>query len=1848
MPPSPIPLDDFQQKKYDLLYTKLGKDRADSYAKGVSAAAETLLPTVPAAPPTPPAPVLGATPAAVPAPVTLQIGQGTGGRPTIKGAPQGMEFRGPTPPMSDIVVNLPSREELQKQLDDARGKAVKRRAGELQTQGISYSEATARAEREVRGAATTPRKTEFGAGAVKPAGYSEFAVRGPVAAAELSTGQALTQSVLPQVLETGEQAVARRRFEQEIAASKKRIQDEAKRRGYTKKLPPSGARTEEIEVIDTERTLRELLNENETRAVQIVKDEFGEDDPQFMSNVAEVRAALNAPFYAAAGELRPKMMNDIISDKGKDILRGSTTSEVQGRLVETKGVAALRALGGLSRFLVRGAEEAVVDPLVRGVVAGLDPNVTTTDLIRDEEMAREAGGGGRRIEGVPGAEYSESAAKRKKSDTGNFLRDVAFEVATGRSAIDDYIDAGVPEGAALPLGILTEFAIPITPIGVISDVAPAFKSVLSATPLVGKVGQMAARSVVGVKIASVAGRIADIPQVAKLRSVARSINTIPEFGEALAGSKVFRETFADAGSVRLNLAETVAREGADIGQLRATLNSANPTRFDDAAAIVNDGTTEIARSARKLIDAGRLDVQAGIKTEEQLMDELKAFANKAYDESMKSDSAITRTAVREGDKLGPYIRGADPNNPAERIIDVVRERVLAETIDAVPTDNYFFITDRMLVNRSVLNTTEFKEAMRTATSSLPADASMTQVNRAIEDAIRQTFRGRNASDIAEVSSVNVPRTAQQEGIGLIEGPRGGIERLQTAPSRRRGVMEAFQDVNDTRVAAAEWFTKNGKARFANALTTERVPVEVAEFMRTTSDKLDNVPGRMYAAFGVMARNGVPEVFDAYVAARINEDLAGGTRGVFDEPFYNGIRDTVETPRAAMDGAVKETLNLFFGPDNLRAVFGQDAGGIVDEIIRTAPDDISITRRVESAIADIRKKAPSGALDRTGMIRAFGSTGGDPRSAIAQLIMSQEARAAFRQGIADNMRPVYGTADDYTRLGNEFINGMPPVAVRGVDVSVEVRDAVRRFLNDTLEDGTPRINKITEDFKQVSRKAAGKYVYESKYVPELDATDLSLFSKLNDYIKEALAELKQEARTAARAASIEAKALSKGRIETLGRTAREEIAAIKAETKAAVTRRSGRGAPSSTLVEVPGQRPRYITQAEDIARIEAEGLERVRVREEQLATDVERISDDVRDARDEARIEEDEMEAAGVDLGNTIDKAAARVTNEFILQGMTPRLVELASRLEDARAAAGWGNHVTVESISKLVDLPLPAPLAKTLRDYFGNIDDLTKMNGIIGDNIAQVVSIAPGFKGVGQILAMGVVELAETARALTAGGLTAGMFFPNFRYHAVNFETAPLVQAFTSPSYLADTLGARLMGLLPGKQKANFLGVPSAAGVRAFRGNPSKILLITDNGVEYTAGRLNQILDNTFFGMSANTFVMSDRMLDDIITNTSVPSGFPGFRATAIEGLRFMGMRGTNPMVRYANKVDRAWRETAFLAALKNGLTPQQSIEIAKNAFLDYGKIPPALKNEFGKYMMFASWMIMNNAELVRAFLTPKGGANIIKISKAQREMHRVYGDYAYSDDGTKKRLWSNFIGDFDGVPAYSVGPENPAVGPMLDNIGPAAMSLYQAGATQSVGSLSDTVPGLATWALKNAFTPAFEYLKDIGLVGEAPMSDIVPAKSVAWNQLKGPDSFQQWMDSTGITVVPYDRRRPGEPTFNGEQYMFTNDGAKERWARTEFIMTFAGLQRNYNDLQQYMMYTNMTPPNMDKKRFADMEWYDVMLYMGALETRQRGKSEYEAYMRAMQAIKKGLVSGEGIPRVPDIQMEQYTQQAPQ
>ena len=1870
MPPSPVPLDPAEQQRYDELFSTLGQARADSYAQRVAAKkaeAVTIAATAPtptAAPAAPAAPVPGSTPAlGGPQPVIIPFTTSPSGRITV-GGPQGTEPRGPTPPMQDIVISQPSRAALQQQIDKARQDAVERRVKELQAQGIADAAARSRAQREIDAAALAPRLTEFGAPA-RPAGYSEFAVRGAQAAGELTPEEAFVEGFTPQVLETGEQAESRRRYEAEVKKSKQVIEEEAKRMGIT----PDAA-------------LPRILMRNQLAAVEYVKNEFGEDDPEFMTKVQEVQAAMNAPYFAGAGELRPKMLGEAAAGRAKDILRGLTTSEVQGRLVETRGVAAMRGLGGLSRVLVRGAEEAVVDPIMRNVVAAVNPGVTADQLKQQEEEMRAAAGGSRVVSG-PGVQYSDAAATRRKADTGSFARDVAFEIATGRSAVDDYIDAGMSEAFAVPLGIATEFAIPVTPIGAVTDVAPAFRSVATGVARAARVPAGAARAgtraalgaAVGGGLAGPIGAVGgaaigaltatkrvgqivdvakDIPQVAKLRAVAKGINTIPQFGEAIASSRVFREAFADAGSVRTNLAEAVTREGADIGQVRATFNELRAKlpvagvrtgeEVDDAVKaireLVDNSDSVFARETGKFLDRIKLDVQAGAKSGTDALDELGTFINKAYDEGLGSQSPITRTAIREGDKLGAYKVGD------ARDIATVREKVLAETIDAVPTDNYFFVTDRMLVKRSLLNTPEFKEAMKNATSNLPPDASLSQIYNNIEETIRTTFRGRSADEIAEAANVNIPRTAQEEGV--FAGPRGGLERLQTPPSRRMTVVETYQDIRDTIRSVTPWYDVNGKNRFGDALVSERVPVNVAEFMRATGNKLDNVPGRMYAAFGEMSKRGVTNVIDSYTSARIAEDLAGGNRGVFDPEFYGGIDDVVDVPREAMNDAVKEIVNLFFGPGNLRIVLGDSSAALVEAAIKEAGGN-TVTELVQSAIIKLRAADKTGQLNRTGIMRGAGLID-DQNAAIVQYIMSGEARAVFRQGVQDFMPPVFGKSSDYMDGGLRHADDLNPIIVAGQDVTDVVRGSIRKFLTETLEDGAPRIDKITEDMKWISQKTAGKYVYGNFNASDITEADLSRFARLRDIIIEDLRPILRAEGTDARVRARIARDELSTNIESVRQKSTNDIASARERAASDIESIKERRKNDTRLVGRKSEEFKYSVNKEyddRIAAIEARRDANIQRINDEASSDIQTLRDDVKAAEEQARI--DELDRAGIEgnLRQQIESVAKDATNDYVYQGMVPRLQALGQRLEDARAAAGWDSYPTVTKLSELVDLPLPAPLAAALRGYFGSIDDLTKMKGIIGDNIREAVSISPSMKGLGQRVGILAAEIAETVRAATASGLTAGLFVPNFRYHAVNFETAPLVQAFTSPAYLADTLGARITSLIPGR-KPNFFGVPGADAVRSFRSQPDKVMIVTDNGVQYTAGQLNRILDETFFGMSANTFVMSERMLDDVIMQATAPSGIPGFRKTALEGIRYLGGMGTNPFIRYANKVDRAWRETAFLAALKNGLTPEASMTIAKNAFLDYGKIPASLKSEFGKYMMFASWMIMNNMELLRAFLTSKGGANIIKINKAQREMHRAYGDWTYSDDATKKRLWSDFIGDFDGVPAFSVGPENPAVGPMLDNIGPAFMTAYLT-ATGDTGPSSDAVPAIGTWLLKNSFTPAFQYAKDVGLVGPAPMSDIVPAKSIAAHQMMGPDHFQEFMDENGITVVPYDKRRPGEPTFNGEQYQFVSDSAKEKWARTELIMTFLGTQRAYEDAQSYMLYAGINPPGMDAKRLRDMEWYDLMLYMGALETRQKGKTEYEAYMRAMTAVKRELTSGQGVPRIPESDLVQFEpQQAPQ
>ena len=131
---TPVPLSSSNQSTYDELYELFGKAEADKFALSFAATEKERA--------TPVAPVATTpTPAATPVPVTLQIGTSPSGRPTVRALPVGMEPRTPPPPITDIKISAPSREELVKMGEAAAESYRKRRISELMATGLTMTEA---------------------------------------------------------------------------------------------------------------------------------------------------------------------------------------------------------------------------------------------------------------------------------------------------------------------------------------------------------------------------------------------------------------------------------------------------------------------------------------------------------------------------------------------------------------------------------------------------------------------------------------------------------------------------------------------------------------------------------------------------------------------------------------------------------------------------------------------------------------------------------------------------------------------------------------------------------------------------------------------------------------------------------------------------------------------------------------------------------------------------------------------------------------------------------------------------------------------------------------------------------------------------------------------------------------------------------------------------------------------------------------------------------------------------------------------------------------------------------------------------------------------------------------------------------------------------------------------------------------------------------------------------------------------------------------------------------------------------------------------------------------------------
>jgi hypothetical protein len=472
--------------------------------------------------------------------------------------------------------------------------------------------------------------------------------------------------------------------------------------------------------------------------------------------------------------------------------------------------------------------------------------------------------------------------------------------------------------------------------------------------------------------------------------------------------------------------------------------------------------------------------------------------------------------------------------------------------------------------------------------------------------------------------------------------------------------------------------------------------------------------------------------------------------------------------------------------------------------------------------------------------------------------------------------------------------------------------------------------------------------------------------------------------------------------------------------------------------------------------------------------------------------------------------------------------------------------------------------------------------------------------------------------------MTSGIVLPNIKFHAVNYFSAPFIMAVTSPgAALRATLG-ELSRVIPIRswQEANSRFIQSTARDAA---RADEVAFVADNGIPYTYKQLDDYMNENYFGMTNETFQFGNKFGDDVrielgLNHSGTPAKSLDVGKDKVS--RYLNLSGPGQYVKVASSVDTAWRQNAFLAALKSGESVENARRLAKNAVLDYGRIPASLRQQAARYMTFFSWFAISNGELFGSLFRPAALGAVAKQIRAQRELHKGFGDWQYADDFTKKKMFSVMIGNYDDLPAFFVGPENPWAGPLIDQV-----SLASGIAALATGQVSpgQVAPTAAQAFLEKSFTPALGYLGDIGVLGEkGAKGKTVPPRQIAFHRAMGDEHFAAWLAKNNVTTIPYDQRRLGEPTFFGQQYEFSSEEARKAAAFDDYMFTMLGVNRMLNDYMQ-MGLIGAPPQGADLKRYDKTGLGLLTYFVGGNLT--RGTTPYEeareALVKTNQELKK-------------------------
>ena len=355
----------------------------------------------------------------------------------------------------------------------------------------------------------------------------------------------------------------------------------------------------------------------------------------------------------------------------------------------------------------------------------------------------------------------------------------------------------------------------------------------------------------------------------------------------------------------------------------------------------------------------------------------------------------------------------------------------------------------------------------------------------------------------------------------------------------------------------------------------------------------------------------------------------------------------------------------------------------------------------------------------------------------------------------------------------------------------------------------------------------------------------------------------------------------------------------------------------------------------------------------------------------------------------------------------------------------------------------------------------------------------------------------------------------------------------------------------------------------------------------------------------------------------------PGFKTSS-----------SSPGMRLAMNTDYYFRENLFIGALQDGKTIDQAATLARNAYLDYGKLPAWSKEGWFRGALYFSFMYRTSIETAKALANPKAAANLARLARGHVAMTKATGSYYFTGD---QALESMFVtsqggdGEYDAVNLYY---RDPWVSNMITQA-EAITFLTQAASGDPEAAIGRSIEGI----LDYMYMPAIDVIRDLDpdykkgvppktmyrillaqqIAGNIPeiFPNIIPDDSVFdVTQANIPQGASYYIDRYDLEVRPPSAMVPGSPTYDGYQYRFqTKEGYNNFYLDSLFLATI-GAKRLADDVTAVMIQSGYLPEGAE---FGYLENGSPILYLMGRQSPMRLPKEWEMYDRQMRAQQQRL-----------------------